>query len=238
MAIFDVFAQQRRAMTNSEVARLVGIAETSCLDLLHTLAENGFLMRTLRSRRFYPTGRLLALASQIAECDPVIAVASEAVEALCESTEETALGGRLDGSGSIRVIAFCEGRHNLRYVQRVGTRISSHASALGKVLLAQLDPQALGAQLGSRPLRRLTPYTITSLKVLERVLEGIRMQGWAEVQGEGTEGVSAYAVAGTIGAEPIAIALAGPTDRFQRNRESYLRALKEVQAAAFGRHDG
>jgi len=43
------------------------MAESSSSDLLHTLYECGYLMRTARSRRFYPTARLFALAQALAQ---------------------------------------------------------------------------------------------------------------------------------------------------------------------------
>jgi DNA-binding IclR family transcriptional regulator len=232
MAIFDIFAHQKRELSNSEMARLLGIAETSSLDLLHTLVEEGYLTRTLRTRRFYPTGRLLTVATKISENDPVFAVGSDAVEALVEMTGETALCGRLE-SGAVKVVAFREGQHELRYVEKVGSRIASHASALGKALLAAGTDQELVAHFARKPLKKITDNTITDTTELQRAIEQARTRGWAAVHGEGTEGVSALAVAGLVGDDCIGISLAGPTERFRRNEAVYLKALHEVKKAIF-----
>src|SRR5688572_9985895 len=61
MTIFETFANARRELSNSEIARLLGVAESSSSDLLHTLHEVGYLLRTARTRRFYPTARLRSI---------------------------------------------------------------------------------------------------------------------------------------------------------------------------------
>ena len=51
MALFEVFAREKRELSNSELARLMDLPESSCSDLLHTMHEMGYLLRTARSRR-------------------------------------------------------------------------------------------------------------------------------------------------------------------------------------------
>ena len=62
MALLELFAREKRELSNSDLARLMDLPESSFSDLLHTLHELGYLLRTARSRCFYPTARLLAVA--------------------------------------------------------------------------------------------------------------------------------------------------------------------------------
>lgn len=232
MSLFETFAQARREMSNSEIARALGVAESSSSDLLHTLHEIGYLMRTARTRRFYPTGRLLKIAQDIADNDPVAVAGQEAIELLSEKTGETALCGVL-GAGHVEVVGIREGRYELRYILGVGTRIGEHASALGKALLAALPPAEAAARLRARPLRAITPRTVTDPATLERQLREVRKRGFARSEDEGTDGVSALAVAGQVGSALMAVSLAGPTDRLRRNRQAYQQALMDVKALVF-----
>ena len=50
LSVFEMFAREQRELTNSEIARLLSVAESSCSDLLHTLHTLGYLTRTPRSR--------------------------------------------------------------------------------------------------------------------------------------------------------------------------------------------
>lgn len=236
MSLFELFASEKRALSNSDLARLMGLPESSCLDLLHTLHEQGYLIRTARSRRFYPTARLLAVAKEISASDPVYAVASETAELLRDKTDETGLVGRVE-NGVVKVLAFTQGRHPLRYMQNVGDKLSLHVSALGKAALALGTPEEAARQLRLKPLKKLCQGTITDLALLEAQVKQTRKQGWILVENEGGDGLSALAVAGYAGGEPIALSVAGPTDRIRQNREPYLTALREVQALVFRPRD-
>ncbi len=233
MTIFETFAQHQRELSNAEVAKLLGVAESSSSDLLHTLHEGGWLMRTARSRRFYPTARLLALARGIAAHNPLVIAGREAIELLSERTGETALCGVL-GSHHVEVVGIQHGRYELRYILEVGTRIGVHVSALGKALLAALPAAEATQRLRAKPLKAVTPHSVTDAAALDRQLRDVRRRGYARVEDEGTEGVSAVAVAGLMAGELMALSIAGPSDRLRRNKDAYRRTLLEVKAQVFG----
>lgn len=233
MLLFEAFARERRELSNAEIAKLLDLPESSCVDLLHTLQEAGYLMRTARSRRFYPTPQLSALANAIASNNPVATAGREAVEMLGELTGESTLCGVL-GDHHVEVLGIREGRHALRFITTAGTRIGLHATALGHALLAQLDPSEAAERLARRPLKALTPHTLTDPKTLQRALEATRKRGYAWVDGDGAEGVAAMAVAGRIGDQLLGLSITGPTDRLRKSREDYEAALMKVKAQVFG----
>lgn len=235
LSLLELFAREKRELSNSDLSRLMDLPESSCSDLLHTLHELGYLMRTARSRRYYPTARLLSVAKEISASDPVYAAASEAVELIRDKTGETGLAGRVE-DGVVKVLAFAEARHPLRYMQSVGDKLSLHVSALGKAALALGTPEEAARQLRLKPLKKLCEGTITDLAALELQVAQARKQGWIWVENEGGDGLGALAVAGHIGGqggEPIAISVAGPADRLRQNHEPLLAALQEVQALVF-----
>ena len=131
------------------------------------------------------------------------------------------------------MLAFAEGTHPLRYVGNVGNKIALHVSALGKAELALGTSEEAARQLRLKPLKKIAAGTITDLDVLQAQVEQARQQGWMWVENEGADGLSALAVAGFVGDEPLAISIAGPTDRMRQHRDVCLQALKEVQALVF-----
>lgn len=235
MTLLEVFAREKRELSNSDLARLMDLPESSCSDLLHTLHELGYLLRTARSRRFYPTARLLAVAKEISASDPLYAVGAEASELLRDRTGETGLCGRLE-NGVVKVIALSEGRHPLRYMQHVGDKLALHVSALGKAILSIGTPEEAARQLRLKPLRSLASGTLTDLAALEAQVAKAREQGYIWVENEGSEGLTAVAVAGQIGGEAIALSVAGLTDRMRAQRTLCIEALQEVQALVFRKH--
>ena len=235
MAVLEVFAREKRELSNSDMARFLDLPDSSCSDLLHTLHQGGYVLRTPRTRRFYPTSRIYTLASEIIRNDPLYAAGSEALELLVARTGETAFCGRLD-DGAVKLIAVQEGHHPLRYVVNNGERIALHASGLGKALLGLIgstDPAEAARQMRLKPLRELTPRTLTTATALEADLATSRARGWYFADEEGNEGVSALGVAGYIGDEPMAISVGGPAERMRKNLTDYVTALQEVAAIAF-----
>jgi len=232
MAIFEVFATQQQELSNSDVARALGIAETSCLDLLHTLVQQGYLARTIRTRKFYPTRKLAALSEKIKANDPLQKLVNEVVESLVQKTAETALCGRIN-NGAVEVIAIGEGQHELRYIQHVGARIALNASALGKALLSLLPEDQAVEQIQIKGLKKTTPTTQTDLEKFLQSIRETRQRGWAAVYDEGTEGVGALAISGWIGDEMIAFSIAGLSDRLKKNEKIYLKALLDIKKQVF-----
>jgi DNA-binding IclR family transcriptional regulator len=119
-----------------------------------------------------------------------------------------------------------------------GTRIGLHTTALGHALLSELDPAEAAERLARRPLKALTPHTITDPATLQRALEATRKRGYAWVDGDGAEGVAAMAVAGRIGNQLLGLSITGPTDRLRKSRDDYEAALAEVKVRVFGASDG
>lgn len=235
MAVFEVFAREKRDLSNSEMARLLGVADSSCSDLLHTLQTLGYLMRTSRTRRFYPTGRLLDTARQIAENDPLTRLAQDATRRLSSQTNESAFFGVLEPS-AVRVVAVAQSRQPLRYILDVGERVALHASALGKAMLGLLPEDEARSRLNAAKRPAVTPSTVVDLNQLMAQLARGREQGWYEAHDEGTAGVTALAVSAHLGDQPVAISLAGPAERIEKHHDSYRAALRDVRDALLADH--
>lgn len=233
LRLFEVFAETRCEMSNAEIAKALGVPETSSLDLLHTLLQLGYLVRTPRSRRFYPTPRLLAVAAALAGKDPLLAVSGEVLEILRDETGETTICAQLRDH-HIEVLNVREGKHELRCMLPVGQRMAMHVSAVGKALLAELGADNAATLIGAKPLKAVTPHSVTDPAKLMLQLRAAQRQGMAETEDEGTEGVAAMAVAGRIGDQLVAFSIFGPTERLKRQRVAYRKALLRAKELAFG----
>ncbi|MGW0591078.1 IclR family transcriptional regulator [Streptosporangium sp. NPDC002607] len=234
MALFEVFGRERRELTKSEVARLLDIPESSSSDLLNTLHELGYVSRTATTRRFYPTGRLLAVATVIAENDPLSAFGVEASGLLAQRSGETACCAVLAGN-RIKVVAVSEGRHRLRYVIGVGDTFTIHGTAIGKALLGGLDDHEMNRMLRLKALSRLTDRTKTEPRELEDEVRKHRELGWYQALDEGAVGVSSFAVSDRVGDDVVGLGIIGPTDRVRSNQDELRQILFEVRDTVFGR---
>jgi DNA-binding IclR family transcriptional regulator len=101
----------------------------------------------------------------------------------------------------------------------VGALLPAHASALGKVLLA--DHPYVAGELARDGLEAFTPATITEPETLQRELERVRKRGWAADIGELVNGqVSCAApIIDRRGATVGAMGVSGPPDRLLAARQ-------------------
>ncbi|UUC96737.1 IclR family transcriptional regulator [Comamonas sp. C11] len=227
MTVFEVFARERRPLTNAELAKFLNVPESSCSDLVNTLLAGGYLMKTPPSRRVYPTSRLHAIANAISSNDAVQASIVKACELLRDRTGETSLCGRLE-DGAVRLVATCDGIHPLRYAADSGDKLSLHVSALGKAILALSDADKAARQLLLKPRKPLASGTLTDIEPLLAQVAQFKAQGYALVENEGGEDLSALAVAGIVGTEPVGLSIAGPVSRLRYHRTEYVESLREV----------
>lgn len=233
LAVFEIFAREKRELTKSEVARLLDLPESSCSDLLGTLEELGYLSRTVYSKRYYPTGRLTGIADAISQHDEVHALAIEATAMLGERTGESCYMGELDGQ-AVRIIATRDSVHPLRYVAQIGDRVAIHATAIGKALLAGLPVAERARVLRLAPLRALTDATKTRPEQVEEEILAHKAGGWYQAVGEGRYGLSSLAIAGWCGQRYLGLSITGPSDRIQPHHDRYIEHLLAVQEKVFG----
>jgi DNA-binding IclR family transcriptional regulator len=232
MALFEVFARERRELTKSELARLLDLPESSCSDLLNTLFELGYVTRTVETKRYYPTTRLLQAATAISESDPLSGFGAEATGLLSRKVNETCSFGVLDGT-RVKILAVQEGTHRLRYVVAVGDRVSVHGTAIGKALLSKLTSAERSRLLRLEPLLRLTDDTITDVTRLEKEITEHHSRGWHCSRGEGAPGVWSLGVADYVGTTLVGLSLIGPADRMKANHDLYLDALLTIHKTLF-----
>ncbi|MDN3988865.1 IclR family transcriptional regulator [Zwartia vadi] len=234
LQVFEIYAKEKRPLSNSEMARLLGVADSSCSDLLHTLRLAGYLLRAPKTRLFHPTGRLFDIAQQINAADPLQTFAAEALEILCRKSGESAMCGVLDGNNA-RVIAYQESPRALRYVLKPGTRIELHTTALGKALLGTLDDKSREMVLASLKMDPITIKSIQNKEELRSQLEKGRIDGYYSNFGEGNEAVGAVGIAGHVGGQLVAISIVGPLNRMEKNSSQNIDVLLNAKKEFFER---
>lgn len=232
LQVFEVYARERRPLTNSEMARFLDLADSSCSDLLYTLRQAGYLLRTPKSRYFHPTGRLLDVAQGISAADPLQSFASEALEILTRQSGESSMCGLLDGN-KVKIYASQESPRALRYVVKPGTTFDLQVAALGKALLGEMDAAERNALIDTLPFEHVTASTITNPDTLRAQIESQLPKHHFNSRDEGNEGVSAVGIAGRVGGQLTALSIVGPTHRMDANMEKYVQIILDARAEFF-----
>jgi DNA-binding IclR family transcriptional regulator len=172
----------RRPATLTEVAGELDVHKSTALRLLQTLEAAGFARRQPDGR--YTVGvRLISIAYEALESLDLRDVARPHLTPLNQRCGHTVhLASFIDGD--VVYIDKYEGRSSVRMYSRVGKTANLHASGVGKVILANLDPTLRDTVISRMTLTRYTPNTITSEERFRAELEVIRERGYGYDEGE------------------------------------------------------
>ncbi len=216
--ILEYLAAARRPAGVSEIARAVGFHVSTGHRLVQTLVARGYVDQD--SDRAYVLGeRLLALGYAAHAGAGLLAVAQPELEALRDGLGETIHLG-VYREGQVFEIAAAIGRQPVSVGSGTAVLSPAHCTALGKVLLASLDGSALEAFLARGPLKRMTPNTIVRKAELVKVLDLVRLHGYATDDEEFAADLCCVAVPvrNLSGRTIAALAVAMPKSRFRAPR--------------------
>jgi DNA-binding IclR family transcriptional regulator len=224
----ELFADQKRPLSLSDISRLLNIPVSSCHDVLQALVERGYVYEVAPRGGYYPTLRLYNLAETMAENDPVPLRAEPLLRALRDTLDESVLLALVSGLEATYLLTF-EPSHPLRFQQKVGNRITRlHATSGGKALLGSLGDGALDKVLKSLKLTAFTAQTTTSKAALRRQIEQGRARGYYVNQEESVEGVTTLSAAFAWHVSVYIVTVAGPSARLAPKLESAGHALVEL----------
>ena len=230
-ALDILFALQRGPQTVAQVGRATGLSTVTVRRLPSTLAYRDLVVQD----RTAPTYRLgsgcFGFLDAVARGGGGLdVIAGPVLEGLAQETGETvALYVR---AGPRRIcVAQVPSAHPVRYTARLGMENPIHTGAMGKILLAFSVPEERDDILDHMDLVSYTPATITERGALDRELERIRKQGYAESRGERSAGVAAVGapVFSPDGGILAALCVIGPSDRLT---DAALARLRRPIAAA------
>ena len=212
--VFEVFAVVKGPLTLTELAAKLGSPVSSCHALVRTLQLRGYVYILDERKRVYPTKRLLMLAQQIAQNDPVLERIGPVLTALQANTGETVILGKRQGA-AVTYLEVVESRQTIRYAAKAGDIKPLHSSAIGKAMLGVLPETELAKLVRKLPLPAITGNTINDADgLIADIAEG-RARGYFVTRGENVPDVMAISIARTVGEEPYGIAVAGPIARIE-----------------------
>jgi IclR family pca regulon transcriptional regulator len=190
LTVIRAFSAAAPAQTIAQVAERTGLTRAVARRYLLTLERLGYMARD--GTRFSPTPRLLELGFTYLASISVADVAQPFIERLVEQLHESCSVAVLDGRECVYV-ARVPARRIITTALVVGSRVPAHATAMGKMLLAQLSPDDLDAYFAAGPLERYTRFTICDEARLRRALSEVRGRGWAAADQEYVAGLRTIA---------------------------------------------
>ncbi|MFG2060955.1 IclR family transcriptional regulator [Micromonospora sp. NPDC048871] len=235
LEVLETLAASGGRRSLGDLARDLGIPKSSLHGILRTMVQRGWVETDDTGTRFGLGVRALQVGAAYLDTDDAVGLLAGVLDELSRQFGETVHLGRLDGAHVVYT-AKRESSHPLRLYSAIGRRLPAHATALGKVLLAERTPEAVEAIIGSAPAA-LTRHTITDLAALHADLAASRERGYAVDHEENTEGIVCFAVAVPLHTPAVdAISLSIPAARLdeqvqQRVVAALGHAVDQVRAA-------
>ena len=178
LELLEYVVNAPKAPTFRVLQDTLDIPKSSLSYLLQELAGREYLQYDPERRVYSPGLKLIQLSASCINNTDMSQEIWQGIKSLSEEFGETTHAGILDGRHII-YISKCEGKKDVSIVPTIGYRIPAHATAIGKVLLADLSPEELGVRLQNAVLEKYTEQTITNYAQLMEELCQVRQNGYA-----------------------------------------------------------
>lgn len=216
------------------ISRRIGLPQSTAFRLLTTLVAQGYVEQPSGDFHYRLGVECLALGDAFLKASDLRQRSEECLAALRDRCGETVHLAVLEGEEVVYLLKL-PGLHPIGLMSsRAGGRAPLYCTALGKALLAYLNPESgLPAFLKKGRLKRFTPTTLTSLRSLEIDLKKTRKRGYALDNEEHEPGVACIAApifghAGLL----AAVSASGPAARILGKMKDIHLEREVIQAAA------
>jgi DNA-binding IclR family transcriptional regulator len=237
MKLLNVLAHHADPVPLRQLSQETGLHPSTAHRILGAMSQTGFVDREIGGT--YRLGiRLLELGSLVKSRISLRETAMPLMLRLHAATGESVNLGIRDGDEIVYVERTSSGRSAVRVVHIVGARAPLHATATGKLFLAEDGAENVRDYARRTGLRALTQATLTELPVLEKTLERVRRHGVAFDLDEVETGVRCIAagIRDDDGTLVAGLSLSTPSERFNREWAALLKETADDISRALGFH--
>lgn len=210
----------------SDISKKLTYSKSTIHNILKSLENVGYAVQDPITRQYSLGPKLFNLtANPLNVHQGLIQCAREEMVNLRDIIKETAALQIPLGSQSITV-ELVETKQTIRMFMKKGGFHPIYMSAVGKILLSQLDDEEVRSLLENIEIKPVTNKTITDKNLLFEDLLKARHEGYSFTVGEYQEGAAAVAVPIKNYTCPVALWVAGPEERIVKVRVNILGHLR------------
>lgn len=229
MQVIELIAEYQKGLTVQELVNELGHSKTSIYRIVCSLEEMGYLRKNKETNSFTITRKLFKIGLSSLGTTTIIEHAYEPMRRLRDELRETVVLGTLMGT-KIVILEQVIGSHHFSFILKPGMGVGLHASAPGKVFMANVADEERDEILSKIEFPKFTDRTITNTVDYLKELEQVKACGYGLDMGEELTGVRCigapiYNQAGKVAAT---IWISGPAERL--SDEAILEYSKQVVA--------
>jgi DNA-binding IclR family transcriptional regulator len=188
--IISLFCRAPGRLGITEIASALNLNKGTVWGLVTTLERQQFLQQDAATRKYGVGPKLFELGMVYVGGLEINARGARHAQGLADRTKLDARIGVWD-DGTVLITYLAVPRSEDHISHQIGPRVPAYCSAIGKALLANLEPARLKEYLRSVELQRHTRSTLTSREQLRADLEQARERGYSISREEMIPGLAA-----------------------------------------------
>ncbi|MCC3374722.1 IclR family transcriptional regulator [Cohnella sp. REN36] len=227
-AVLRLIADQPGKLRLIDLSKVTGIHKSSMFSLLHTMESLNWAVSEKDGT--YSLGSAMAsFGNAFFKKFSLIDQFAKEARPVVERIRLTVQLGKLEGD-QVLYLAKEEAVSPIRLVSEPGMRIPAHATALGKVMLSELDEVEWNERFPTGRLTPLTPNTISDRSLLWASLQEIKRQKFAYDLQESILGFCCVAspVRDETGRVIAAVSCSMPSHMWEEKKEDALREIQQL----------
>lgn len=234
LSVLRAFAKKGPNLTLSDISQVTGMVPPTATRFIRTLEDLGYLHRDPTTRFYSLTPKILSIGFSFVEN---VDVRHRVSKYLLEITKQMNVDTGCAILDHTEVVYIERFRSNsmLGLHLTVGSRLPAYNTAMGRAILAFLEPEEVEAILDASEMKSYTPNTLVEKKDLLKRLELVRKEGVAVNKQELAIGMAAIAapvmngsrVEGSFGAS-FPVQMLEQKEFFNKLKEKILSTAKRV----------
>ena len=235
MTVIDIIHKNGASMGISEIDEAAGIGKSTIHRVLDTLMAHNYVEKEEQGIKYRLGWKFFEIGNSVLAQRNLFNVNLGPLQELCDKHGESVNLGVLAADNTMVVVNRMVPRTNLVANVPIGSRLPLHASAMGKVMLCDMDAGKLRELFPDSKLEAYTPNTIATFDNLLEQLENMRAQGFSIDNEEVYPGITCIAmpIKNHQNQTIAAVSISGPSSRLHINKilnikDDLARACREL----------
>jgi DNA-binding IclR family transcriptional regulator len=231
LEFLEYFSEVQRAVSVAELAKHYHYPVSSVSTVMRTMVSMGYLSYDGRSRTYLPTTRIMSLVEWVGVQLFKSETARAIMQSLSDATGETILLAVQSGL-RIHYLQVIDATGPVRLHVEAGSFREMAATAVGRMLMSQLDDAAAGKLIRRINNEQTDPEKLVDLKALLCDLARIRTNGYAVSIGGVVKhgGAIAVMLPKSFGPAPLAIGIGSVRSVLEANEQHFVDLLRAAVA--------
>ena len=191
LSVIRAFAYQRDQLTLAEISRLVDLPRATVRRCLITLNALNYVDSD--GKYFSLSPKVLTLSQAYFSSSPLPHIARPYIEQVSNAVGESCSVSVL-ASDEVIYVARSSRKRSASIQREVGVNLPAYCTSMGRVLLAGLPPEDLDTYFRRVVLRKFNAKTVTDEGELREILDQVRRDDYAIIDGELEPNLRAIAV--------------------------------------------